>query len=89
MLESCGDIRRIGAASLDICWIAAGRMDGFFETLSPWDFAAAQLVVREAGGKIGHIGEVPPSVPPELYGLDLIVGAPAIFDEMQQVLRSA
>jgi myo-inositol-1(or 4)-monophosphatase len=89
MLESCGDIRRIGAASLDICWIAAGRMDGFFETLSPWDFAAAQLVVREAGGKIGHIGEVPPGVPPELYGLDLIVGAPAIFDEMQQVLRSA
>ena len=49
----------------------------------------AQLVVREAGGKIGHIGEVPPGVPPELYGLGLIVGAPAIFDEMQQVLRSA
>ena len=89
MLERCGDIRRLGAASLDITWIAAGRMDGFFETLSPWDFAAAQLIAREAGAQIGHIGEVPPGVPAELYGQDLIVGVPSIFEEMQRVLRSA
>jgi len=44
-------IRRFGAASLDLCWVAAGRFSGFFEfELSSWDFAAGMLIVREAGG---------------------------------------
>ena len=44
-------IRRFGAASLDLAWLAAGRFDGFWESgLSPWDTAAACLLVREAGG---------------------------------------
>jgi myo-inositol-1(or 4)-monophosphatase len=45
-------MRRMGAASLDLCWLACGRFDGYFEyTLSPWDFAAGLLVLLEAGGK--------------------------------------
>jgi len=44
-------IRRFGAASLDLCWVAAGRFSGFFEfELSSWDFAAGALIVQEAGG---------------------------------------
>ncbi len=44
-------IRRFGAASLDLAWVAAGRFDGFWESdLSPWDTAAGSLLVREAGG---------------------------------------
>lgn len=44
-------IRRFGAASLDLAWLAAGRFDGFWETgLKPWDTAAGCLIVREAGG---------------------------------------
>jgi myo-inositol-1(or 4)-monophosphatase len=44
-------IRRFGAASLDLAWLAAGRYDGFWESgLSPWDAAAGCLIVREAGG---------------------------------------
>jgi myo-inositol-1(or 4)-monophosphatase len=44
-------IRRFGAASLDLAWVAAGRIDGFWESdLSPWDVAAGLLLVREAGG---------------------------------------
>jgi len=44
-------IRRFGAASLDLAWVAAGRFDGFWETgLSDWDTAAGCLLVREAGG---------------------------------------
>ena len=44
------DIRRVGAASLDLCWVAEGVFDGFFELrLGPWDVAAAAIVVREAG----------------------------------------
>jgi myo-inositol-1(or 4)-monophosphatase len=45
-------IRRLGSAALDLCWVACGRFDGYFEyRLSPWDFAAGMLIVREAGGK--------------------------------------
>ncbi len=44
-------IRRFGAASLDLAWVAAGRFDGFWESdLAPWDVAAGMLLVREAGG---------------------------------------
>jgi myo-inositol-1(or 4)-monophosphatase len=44
-------IRRFGAASLDLAWVAAGRYDGFWESgLQPWDVAAGMLIVREAGG---------------------------------------
>ncbi len=47
------DIRRYGAASLDLAWVAAGRMDGYFEIgLKPWDVAAGTLLVREAGGVV-------------------------------------
>ena len=51
--QSAG-IRRAGAASLDLAYVAAGRLDGFFEIgLSPWDIAAGELIVREAGGLVG------------------------------------
>ena len=47
------DIRRMGAAALDIAYVAAGRLDGFFERgLKPWDHAAADLLVTEAGGQV-------------------------------------
>jgi myo-inositol-1(or 4)-monophosphatase len=50
-LRTFEDLRRVGAASLDLCWTADGTFDGFFELrLGPWDVAAAALVVREAGG---------------------------------------
>jgi myo-inositol-1(or 4)-monophosphatase len=47
------DFRRAGTASLDLAWVAAGRMDGYFEVgLKPWDVAAGALLVREAGGVV-------------------------------------
>ncbi|MEZ5871040.1 MAG: inositol monophosphatase family protein [Nitratireductor sp.] len=50
MLEVAG-VRRMGAAALDLCYVAAGRLDGYWESgLSPWDTAAGILMVREAGG---------------------------------------
>jgi len=49
-------IRRPGAAALDLAWVAAGRIDGFWELgLSPWDMAAGALLVREAGGLVGDL----------------------------------
>ncbi len=50
---NCIDIRRICSSALDLCYIAAGRIDGYFETvLKPWDIAAGSLILEEAGGKI-------------------------------------
>lgn len=52
--ESATDIRRAGSAALDLAYVAAGRLDGFWEIgLQPWDMAAGALIIREAGGLIG------------------------------------
>jgi myo-inositol-1(or 4)-monophosphatase len=46
-------VRRLGSAALDLCYVAAGRMDGFWEQdLKPWDVAAGSLIVQEAGGRV-------------------------------------
>lgn len=51
VLEHTSGVRRCGAAALDLCYVAAGRLDGFWETgLSKWDLAAGTLIIREAGG---------------------------------------
>ena len=53
-------IRRLGSAAIDLCYVAAGRFDGFFEiSLAPWDCAAGMLIVEEAGGRISHWDEEP------------------------------
>lgn len=50
------DMRRAGAAALDLCWLACGRVDAFYEHgLEPWDIAAGELIVREAGGLTGRL----------------------------------
>lgn len=52
--RSCADLRRSGSAALDLCSVAAGRTDMFYEyLLSPWDYAAGSLIITEAGGKCG------------------------------------
>ncbi|MGN0915983.1 MAG: inositol-1-monophosphatase [Succinivibrio sp.] len=51
LISNCADIRRMGSASLDLCYVASGRFDGYLEQgLKSWDFAAGELIVREAGG---------------------------------------
>ena len=55
-------IRRLGAAALDLCYVASGRAAGYWEyELSPWDFAAGKLIVEEAGGRVSgrHCEELP------------------------------
>ncbi|MFT7400080.1 MAG: myo-inositol-1(or 4)-monophosphatase [Rheinheimera aquimaris] len=53
LLADAADIRRTGSAALDLAYVAAGRFDGFFEIgLKPWDIAAGELIVREAGGLV-------------------------------------
>jgi myo-inositol-1(or 4)-monophosphatase len=56
-MEKTSGIRRPGSAALDLAYVAAGRVDGFWEFgLAPWDTAAGTLLIQEAGGRIGTLG---------------------------------
>jgi myo-inositol-1(or 4)-monophosphatase len=73
VMQSCAGLRRPGAAALDLCYVAAGWYDGFFETgLNPWDVAAGSLIITEAGGLIGNFtGEAD-----FLYQREVVAGNP-------------
>ncbi len=88
MLMECRDFRRNGAASLDCCWVAAGRVDAYFETVAPWDIAAGALIATEAGARRGHLlPPLPTSILPlELEGREFIVATPGIFDALSHLL---
>ena len=62
LLPLVRDIRRMGTASLDLCFVACGRANAYYErTLSPWDHAAGALIAREAGATVKGLGEAAPS----------------------------
>lgn len=51
--DRCHDVRRVGAASIELCYVACGRLDAYLEHgLKPWDYAAGMLIVAEAGGRV-------------------------------------
>lgn len=78
-------VRRDGSAALDLCYVACGRYDGFWELgLNPWDTAAGYLIVEEAGGKVTKFGG-------EEYNIDdreIIASNGKIHDEMMNVLSA-
>ncbi len=78
------DIRRIGSAALDLCAVAAGSLDCYFERgLNAWDMAAAWLVVTEAGGAVTGLAGAPPS------GAMVVAGGPPLHGALEAVLRAA
>ncbi len=78
------DLRRPGAASLDLAWVAAGVFDGFFElALAPWDVAAGGLLVEEAGGVVTDWA----GGPGYLSG-DILAGPPAVHRALLELARS-
>ena len=83
VMQSCAGVRRPGSAALDLCHVAAGAYDGFFEPgLSPWDMAAGALMVTEAGGLIGNFtGESD-----FLFRHEVIAGNPKIYGQLVQLL---
>lgn len=57
VLPRVRDIRRVGAAAVDLCWVACGRLDGYYErNLKPWDWAAGSLIAEEAGARVTSLG---------------------------------
>jgi myo-inositol-1(or 4)-monophosphatase len=83
VMQNCAGLRRPGAAALDLCYVAAGYTDGFFETgLSAWDMAAGSLLVTEAGGLIGNFtGDSD-----FMYQREVVAGSPKIYGQLVQML---
>ncbi|MFZ5752582.1 MAG: inositol monophosphatase family protein [Pseudomonadota bacterium] len=84
LMPVCAGVRRWGAAALDLAYVAAGRVDGFWERgLNPWDMAAGLVIVREAGGFVGPVRE----------GRDIfesgavIAGNAELFEPLCRILR--
>ncbi|MGP4082588.1 inositol monophosphatase family protein [Pseudalkalibacillus sp. R45] len=84
---NCRDIRRFAAPTIDICYVASGKLHGHTESLAPWDVAASGLIAREAGALTGHVNAVPDGIPIELYGDDVLFSAPNIFIDLLHLLR--
>jgi myo-inositol-1(or 4)-monophosphatase len=82
VLPRARDVRRAGSAALDLAWVAAGRLDAFYEHgLSEWDHAAGDLLVQEAGGVVQTL--------PAAGGLrpGVLAGAPELTGELAELLR--
>ena len=83
VMEKTAGIRRPGAASLDLAYVAAGRVDGFWEIgLNAWDTAAGTLLITEAGGRIGTLGGGE-----YRQGGNVVAGAPKVYEALVECLR--
>ena len=87
LLPKTSGIRRAGAAALDLAYVAAGRLDGFWEFgLKPWDMAAGALLIREAGGLVADVS----GGQDFLESGNLVSANPLIFEEFRKIVaRSA
>ena len=83
MMHKTAGVRRPGAAALDLAWVAAGRIDGFWEIgLSPWDMAGGALLITEAGGLIGDLsGESG-----YMNTGNIVGGTPKVFVQLLQII---
>ncbi len=78
-------VRRLGSAALDLCYVAAGRFDGYWElSLQPWDVAGGGLIAEEAGARVTDLqGGSDYLLPPQ----SVLAAGPAIHDKMLEVLK--
>lgn len=84
LMPNCGDIRRAGAATLDMAYVACGRLDGFWESgLKIWDIAAGTLLIKEAGGIVTDTegGDT------HLKTGNVVAGNPAIIKQMLKIIH--
>lgn len=83
LLPLVRDIRRDGAAAIDLCWVASGRLDAFYEQgLQPWDLAAGGLIAAEAGATVGDLDGGPAS------GEMTIAAAAGLFTPLRTALQT-
>ncbi len=83
-LKEAQAVRRLGSAALDLCYVAAGRFDGYWEiALNPWDMVAGRLLVEEAGGKCTDLRGFPSTI----YDKPLLASNGRIHEQMVKVLQ--
>ncbi|MBM3548063.1 MAG: inositol monophosphatase [Alphaproteobacteria bacterium] len=83
LLAEFGDVRRLAAPTLDICWVADGRLAGFVDRIHLWDIAAAGLIATEAGARVMQLCPSHDAAPD---GVDYIVAASGIFDQLHTAI---
>jgi myo-inositol-1(or 4)-monophosphatase len=84
LLPQVGDIRRLGSAALDLCAVAAGRLDAYYEAgLNPWDYAAGTLIAQEAGCAVSGLRGRPPE--PRFVAAAGPSTAQAFFDLLERL----
>ncbi|HUM52061.1 MAG TPA: inositol monophosphatase family protein [Chitinophagales bacterium] len=84
LMQNTRGIRRLGAASIDLCYVACGRFDAFFEySLALWDVAAGALIVQEAGGKVTDFS----GASNWLFGKEIIASNTGIADEFLDIIN--
>ncbi len=87
VMRNVAAVRRPGSAALDLCQVAAGRYDAFWEQrLAPWDVAAGTLIVREAGGVVTDLAGDAAAV---LAGGSILAGNPTLHEELRRLLARA
>lgn len=85
LLQPCHDVRRGGSAALDLCHVAAGRLDGYWEfRLQPWDVAAGVLIAREAGALVTDLDGDDDA----LHGRHVLAAAPGLHAVMLAIIRA-
>ena len=85
-LMAASGIRRLGSAALDLCYVASGRFDGYWEVhLQPWDMAAGKLLVEEAGGKATDFT----GAPARIHGKQIVASNGHLHGDMLEVLGRA
>jgi myo-inositol-1(or 4)-monophosphatase len=84
IIPICGDVRRAGAATLDLAYVACGRLDGFWEMgLKPWDLAAGTLLIKEAGGIVTDFN----GAEDYLNSGNVIAGNPKVLKSLFKLVR--
>ena len=87
LLPVVRDIRRGGAAALDLCWCACGRVDAYYERgLRLWDFAAGALICIRAGLVVRHLAPIPGTSGGSELPDGLVVAAPAVADQLERLV---
>ena len=85
LYDRCQDVRRMGCASLELCDVACGRLEGYVElSLQPWDYAAGMLILAEAGGQVTALGGAPLSL---AEGGPLLASNGRLHSALQTILK--
>lgn len=88
VLPQVRDVRRVGAAAIDLCWVGCGRLDGYWEKgLHPWDWAAGGLVATEAGAVVGTVDDV--ALPDGLPDACIVAAGASLFAPLRRLVTAA